>query len=93
MVPKINYKQAFWTAFFCLLFIPITNTFFVNLSKLIKCFINNYIYKSSLNELIGENNNLKTKVRYYKTTSGFKSLIKERLEKVDEGEILIKYSD
>ena len=93
MFPKINYKQAFWAVFFCLLFAPITNTFFVNLSKIIKCFINNYIYKSTLNELIGENNNLKSKVRYYKTTSGFKSLIKERLEKVDDGEILIKYSD
>ncbi len=90
---KANYKQAFWAVFFCLLFIPITNTFFVNLSKLIKCFINNHIYKNSLNELIGENNNLKGKVRYYKTTDGFKSLIKERLEKVDEGEILIKYSE
>jgi hypothetical protein len=76
-----------------LLFIPITNTFFVNLSKLVKCFVNNYRYKSSLNELIGENNNLKSKVRYYKTTDGFKSLIKERLEKVNDGEILIKYSE
>ena len=93
MFPKINYKQAFWAIFFCLLFTPITNTFFVNLSKIIKCFINNYIYKSTLNELIGENNSLKSKVRYYKTTSGFKSLIKERLEKVDDGEILIKYSE
>ena len=89
----INYKQAFWVVFFCLLFIPITNTFFVSLSKLIKSFINNYAYKSSLNELIGENDYLKSKVRYYKTTAGVKSLIKERLEKVDDGEILIKYSD
>ncbi len=89
----MNYKQAFWVAFFCLLFIPITNTFFVNLGKLVKCFVNNYIYKSSLNELIGENNNLKSKVRYYKTTDGFKSLIKERLEKVNDGEILIKYTE
>ncbi len=79
--------------FFGLVFIPITNTFFVNLSKIIKCFMNNYTYKSSLSELIGENNNLQSKVRYYKTTAGFKSLIKERLEKVDDGEILIKYSD
>ena len=90
---QFNYKQVFWATFFCLLFIPITNTFFVNLNKLIKCFINNYTYKSSLNELIGENNNLRSKVRYYKTTSGFKSLVKERLEKVDDGEILIKYSE
>ena len=93
MFPNLNYKQSFWAIFFCLLFIPITNSFFVNLSKLVKCLINNYIYKSSLDELIGENNNLKSKVRYYKTTAGFKSLIKERLEKVDDGEILIKYSE
>ena len=90
---EFNYKQTFWVLFFGLLFIPITNTFFVNLSKIIKCFINNYTYKSSLSELIGENNKLKSKVRYYKTMAGFKSLIKERLEKVDDGEILIKYSD
>ena len=89
----MKYKQVFWVAFFGLLFIPITNTFFVNLGKLVKCFINNYIYKSSLNELIGENNNLQNKVRYYKTTAGLKSLVKERLEKVDDGEILIKYSE
>ena len=88
-----NYKQMFWTVFVCLLFVPITNTFFVSLSKLIKSFINNYTYKSSLNELIGENNYLKSKVRYYKTTAGVKALIKDRLEKVDDGEILIKYSD
>lgn len=79
--------------FFCLLFIPVTNTFFVNLGKIIKCFINNYTYKNSLSELIGENNNLQNKVRYYKTTAGLKSLVKERLEKVDDGEILIKYSE
>ena len=90
---QLNYKQVFWVVFFCLLFIPITNTFFVNLSRVIKCFINNYMYKSSLSELISENNNLKNKVRYYNTTAGFKSLVKERLEKVDDGEILIKYSE
>ena len=89
----INYKQVFWVTFFCLLFVPITNTFFVSLSKVIKSFINNYTYKSSLNELIGENDYLQSKVRYYKTTAGVKSLIKDRLEKVDDGEILIKYSD
>ena len=90
---EFNYKQTFWVLFFALLFIPITNTFFVNLSKIINCFINNHTYKSSLNELVGENNSLQSKVRYYKTSDGFKSLTKERLEKVDDGEILIKYSD
>ena len=90
---NFSYKQIFWIAFFGLLFIPITNTFFVNLTNVIKCFVNNYAYKSSLSELIGENNNLKSKVGYYKTTAGFKSLTKGRLEKVDDGEILIKYSD
>ncbi len=88
-----NLKQVFWALFFCLLFVPITNTFFVNLSKLVKCFINNYTYKSSLCHLMGENSSLKDKVKYYKTRDGFKALIKERLEKVDDGEILIKYSD
>ena len=86
-------KQKFWALFFSLLLIPITNTFFVNLSKLFKCFINNYTYKSSLHYLMGENNNLINKVNYYKTCDGFKALIKERLEKVDDGEILIKYSE
>ena len=90
---NFNFKQVFWALFFCLLFVPITNTFFVNLSKLVKCFINNYTYKSFLCHLIGENSNLNNKVKYYKTQDGFKTLIKERLEKVDDGEILIKYSD
>ncbi len=90
---QFSFQQSFWALFFCLLFIPITNTFIVNLSKLVRCFINNYAYKSSLHQLIGENNTLKNKVNYYRTKDGYKSLIKERLEKLDDGEILIKYSD
>lgn len=93
MIKELNYKQAFWVLFVCLLFVPVTNTFFVNLSKIITCFKDNYIYKSSLNELIGENINIQSKVRYYKSSDGFKSLVKDRLEKVDDGEILIKYSE
>ena len=88
-----NYKELFWALLFIILFIPITNSFFVNLNKLVQYYISNDKYQKLLSELSVDNNNLKSKIRYYKTTQGLKELIKDRLEKVDNGEILIKYSD
>ena len=88
-----NFQKLFWSVFWGLSFLPVTNSFLVNSGKFFQSFKANNMYKVSLNQLIDENNELKNKVKYYNSKSGFKALIKERLEKVDEGEILIKYSD
>ncbi len=86
-------KQIFWMIFFLLLFMPITKSFFVNINKLVKSVRANTEYKKMLIDLDSENKKLKNKVRYYKTNRGMKTLIKERLNKVEEGEVLIKFDE
>ena len=93
MLNSINNKFLFWLIFLSLLFAPIAKSFFVNCTVLVKTFVFNYQCKNSVNELLAENNSLKNKVKYYMTTTGYKALIKERLEKLDKGEVLIKYSN
>ncbi len=86
-------KLLFWTLIFSLLFFPISNSFFVNVNKLVKSVIANKEYKEMLIDLDSENKVLKNKVRYYNTSQGIKTLIKERLNKVEDGEVLIKFND
>lgn len=50
-------------------------------------------YKSILNSLTTQNTDLSKKVEYYKTSTGIKNLTKERLNKVDKGEIIIKFEN
>ena len=85
-------RIVFWFLFWVLLFLPITKSFFVNVGILTKAFLSNYQYKDSVSQLVSENNTLKNKVKYYNTLNGYKALIKERLEKVEKGEVLIKYT-
>jgi hypothetical protein len=86
-------KQTFWMLIFLLFLLPITNSFFVNINKLVKSVIANKEYKKMLVDLDYDNKKLKNKVRYYKTSHGIKTLIKERLNKVEDGELLIKFDE
>ena len=43
--------------------------------------------------LIGENKRLAFKLKYYKSTYGLKRLTKERLNKVEDGELLVKFNN
>ena len=84
-------KLLFWVCFWSLLFLPMTNSFVVNLNLLVNTLLSHNQYKNSLSQLVVENNTLNNKLKYYMTESGFESLVKERLERLDEGEVLIKY--
>ncbi|MBI3589914.1 MAG: hypothetical protein HY094_00875 [Candidatus Melainabacteria bacterium] len=88
-----DWNMIYWFVVFVLLFIPLTHSFFIDLKKLIKSVITYGEYKSLFNNLALENKQLSGKVKYYKTHSGIKNLIKERLNKVEDGELIIKFTD
>lgn len=90
---RLDLKLVFWMLVFSLLFLPIANSFFVNINKLVKSVIANKEYKEMLIDLDTDNKRLKNKVKYYKTSQGVKTLIKERLNKVEDGEVLIKFDN
>ena len=90
MLPIKDWKFIYWFVIFSLLFVPIFNSFCKNLQSLIKCNLTNKEYKTILDKLKSDNKRLSSKVRYYKTQEGLKSVIKERLNKVEDGEVLIK---
>ena len=90
---KKDRKLIFWFVFFILLFLPVSNTFFVNISKFIKSLITNTEYKQVLNKLNDENSKLSSKYEYYKSSEGLKMLIKDKLNKVHDGELIIRYTD
>ena len=83
----------FWLIFLCLLFVPITNSFVVNIKKLCLSCNDNNKFQQVQNTLISENKKLIHKLKYYKTVQGLKTLAKERLNKVEDRELLIKFND
>ena len=85
--------MSFWIAIFGLLVIPISNSFYINLKRLINTMLTNKQYTLLLSELENENDCLNSKVKYYKSLQGIKMLIKERLSKVEKDELLIKFQD
>ncbi|MBI2996817.1 MAG: hypothetical protein HYY52_08965 [Candidatus Melainabacteria bacterium] len=86
-------KIIYWLIIFSLFIIPVTNGFFVSIRNLVKGLIANYEYKLLLSQLNNENKDLQDKIRYYNSTQGLKTLIKDRLNKVEEGELLIKFNE
>ena len=93
MIGKEDSKLIYWFFVFLLLFIPVTNTFCVNVNKLFKIIASNNKYKHRVCELNSENQNLNNKVKYIKTKQGLKSLIKDRLDKVEDGEVIVRFSE
>lgn len=83
--------KCYWIIIFSLLLLPITNSFFVSFKKLVKSVINYREYGLLLGKLVSENKELSSKVEYYKTSPGIKALIKERLNKVEDDELIIKF--
>ena len=61
------------------------------MQKVVGSIVENAKYKSSLAVLNNQNKKLQNKVMYYKSKKGTKALIKDRLNKVEEGEYIIKY--
>lgn len=89
----MNREKYYWYLIFVLLSIPLTNSFVTNLQKMIKSVMTYNQYKSLRQELFNENMELNSKLEYYKTPVGIKSLIKDRLNKVEEGEVIVKFKD
>lgn len=88
-----NLILFFWFVIFSSLFIPFANSFFVNVKKLTNSLYTNNNYKNMLTKVEQENKTLSKRVRYYDSPKGLKSLIKDKLNKVEEGESLIKFDD
>ncbi|OGI20580.1 MAG: hypothetical protein A3B68_05930 [Candidatus Melainabacteria bacterium RIFCSPHIGHO2_02_FULL_34_12] len=80
----------FWFLISALLFLPICNSFLVNIQKLLLSVNENKRYRQILGTLNDENIKLSNKVRYYQTENGIKTLIRDRLNKVEKDEVLIK---
>lgn len=89
---SLDWKFYYWFLIFALLFFPLSKSFIVNMEKIIKSMLTYNQCKSLVGDLSAQNQNLSDKVEYYKSTKGIKSLIKERLNKVEEGEIIVRYS-
>ena len=85
-------KVLYWFLIFCLLLVPLTHSFFLNINKLIKSFITYNDYKKLIGDLCIDNRKLVSKVKFYNSSQGIKTLIKDRLNKVEEGELLIKFN-
>lgn len=81
----------YWFIIFSLLLIPITNSFFIGVKRLVQSFVINYERKGAVSKLTNENQEIRNKIEYYKSSKGIKTLVKDRLNKVDEGEIIIKF--
>ncbi|GEM_PF-2906451 len=92
MILSLNWKFYYWFLIFTLLFFPLSKSFIVNMEKAIKSMLTYNQCKSLVDDLSVQNQKLSDKVEYYKTTKGIKSLIKERLNKVEDGEIIVRYS-
>lgn len=86
-------KIFYWFIIFSMLFVPVSNSFIVNIKKLVKSLIANNSYNKLHNDLSAENNKLISKLKYYESPEGLKSLVKDRLNKVEDGELLIKFKD
>ena len=93
MKKKFSFQFYFWFIFFSLLFIPVANSFIVNIKKLYVSYIDNIRFKQVQSSLICENKKLIHKLKDYKSIHGLKTLTKERLNKVEDGESLIKFNN
>ena len=87
----MNWKKTYWLIIITLLLVPLTKSFFIGVQKVVSSIIENAKYKSSLTVLNEENKKLQNKVMYYKSEKGTKALVKDRLNKVEDGEYIIKY--
>ena len=90
---RINRESLFWFLILLLLFVPLINSFVSNIQKLFKTMITNIEYKETQDKLLTYNKKLLGRLRYYETKDGIKTLVKERLDKVEKGESLIKFED
>ena len=90
---RANLKTLYWFIIFTLLFVPVTHSFFVNIKNMTNSMTMNNEYKMLLRKLNDENSKLSNKVNYYNTSDGIKALIKDRLNKVESGEVIIKFSE
>ena len=87
----MSWKKTYWLIIITLLLVPLTKSFFIGVQKVVSSIIENAKYKSSLTVLNEENKKLQNKVMYYKSEKGTKALVKDRLNKVEDGEYIIKY--
>ena len=93
MKESTNFKTLYWFIIFTLLLLPVAHSFFTNVKNMATGLAVNNEYKLLLCKLNDENSNLSNKVNYYKTSEGIKALIKDRLNKVEEGELIIKFNE
>lgn len=87
------WKQLYWIVIFMLLLIPLGNSVLSSTKNLTKSISVNHKRKILLEKLVKENNKINRKVTYYMSSDGQKSLVKEKLNKVEDGELLIKFDD
>ncbi len=90
---ELKLRQCFWVIILGLFLVPLCNSLLININKLFVSVSANNQYKVMLNKLDEENTKLSDKVRYYKSLEGTKALIKDRLNKVEEGESIIKFNN
>lgn len=90
---NINRRLLFWLVIFTLLLLPLVNSVFVSVKKLLKGFVAYNEYKKMVYELNEENKTLSNQLKYYKSDEGFKNLIKNKLNRVEKGELLIKVEE
>lgn len=88
-----QWKSFYWLFILLLLLIPLTNSFIIGFKNLISSIVENKERKQTLSKLYKENRKLDELVRHYNSEEGSKALVKDRLLKVDRGELVIKYDE
>lgn len=87
-----DWKLIYWLVIFSLFLLPSSKSMLINLITLVNSLSSSCEYKRILSELNTDNKKLVNKVKHYKTKEGLNTYLKESLEKVEDGELLIKYN-
>lgn len=88
---SIDWKKIYWLFVFMLLMLPLCNSFYVNTKLLIASYQTNMDRRKYLSSIIDQNKSISNRIRYSKTRKGQEALIKEKLNKVEKDELLIKF--
>lgn len=91
MDKEIDKKKVFWLIFLILLFPCVFKSFVVNINKVTTSIKTYNDYRLLINDLNKENHKLEKDISYYSSKEGIKTLVKEQLYRVENGESIYRF--
>lgn len=86
-----NWKLIYWLAMLCLSIPLLVKSFVVNLKNVVNSMRENKLRKEVVIKLKEDNQELYKKLKHYQSEEGIKSLVKDKLYRVEKDELIIKY--